>query len=340
MRTKLHFWMLLSMVCFMSASEAFGEENALAHGEHKAKLNGLELWYRVSGKGPVCIFPTAGWGPSSDIYIASMKPLEEQFTIVYLDTRGTGRSERPKTLEEYTWKHFADDIEALRRHLGVEKIWLIGHSMGGIMVLHYALEYPKQVEGLLILDSYPAWDEFHKKDMDTRWQALTEHPPFRPIVEELSKVDENKETETEWLENQRKVMPLFFSTMEAYEKAYAKFKSGWDSATLSYHAIKGVMTSSPTFSLVDRLGRIKCPALLVVGTNDFACSLKDAQRLHLGLPNSKLLVIEKAGISPGLSSRMNSSSGSGNSCPRWDIRQKLATKNRCLLLLTLPKEPV
>jgi proline iminopeptidase len=292
------FWVMVLVLCAGCASERLRTENALAPGEHRVELNGLELWYMVSGRGPVCVFPTAGWGPSSDIYIASMKPLEEQFTIVYLDTRGTGRSEQPGTPEEYTWKHFADDLDALRDHLGMKKIRLIGHSMGGVMVLHYALEYPRRVEGLVVLDSLAAEDEFHSQEMDIRWQALKEHPPFRPIVEELSKVDISQETEAEFIENTRKLMPLFFSTMDAYEKAYAAFKTGFDSTTLSYHADRGMMTSAANFTLVERLGQIQCPTLLVVGTNDFICSPKEAQRLHLGLPNSKLIVIEKAGHFP------------------------------------------
>ncbi|MBN1845568.1 MAG: alpha/beta hydrolase [Sedimentisphaerales bacterium] len=265
-------------------------------------MNGLELWYQISGSGPVCIFPTPGWGPSSDIYIASMKPLEEQFTIVYLDTRGTGRSERPQTPQEYTSKHFSDDLDALRRHIGAKRIWVMGHSSGGIMALHYALTYPKQIEGLLILDSLAnGGDEFSTEELRVRWQALKEHPPFRPIVEALTDLwfggSWCDQTEAQFKDP--KGMPLYFSTMDAYEKTYAAFKTAWDSTTFSYDAFQGTCASAGLdFSLVDHLGQIPCPTLLVVGAADFICSLKEAQRLHLLLPNSKLLVIEKAGHFP------------------------------------------
>jgi proline iminopeptidase len=300
MRAKLYLCVVLFAVCFVSGCEAFRKENMPVQGEHKAKLNGLELWYKVSGKGPVCFFPTPGWGSSSDIYIASMKPLEEQFTIVYLDTRGTGRSERPKTFKEYTSKHFAGDLDALRCLIGAKRIWIMGHSAGGMIALHYALAYPNRTKGLLILDSLAdGQDEFSTKELEVRWQALKEHPPFRPIVDALTDVSWCDQDEAQFMENTRKGMPLYFSTKDAFEKAYAAFKTGWDSTTLSYDALKGTCTSSSLdFSLVDHLGQIKCPTLLVVGANDYICSLKEAQRLHLGLPNSKLLVIEKAGHFP------------------------------------------
>ena len=110
----------------------------LEQGEFKAKLNGLELWYKVSGKGPVCLIPSPGWGVGVD-YLFGLKPLEEQFTMVYLETRGTGRSERPKTTKEYTLGHFTGDLEALRKHLKQDQVWLMGHSCGGLQIMGYAL---------------------------------------------------------------------------------------------------------------------------------------------------------------------------------------------------------
>ena len=89
----------------------------LQPGEFKTTLNGLDLWYRVSGRGPACLCPSPAWGPSSDYLFRSLEPLDELFTMVYLDTRGTGRSQRPEAPEAYDWAHLTADVEALRRHL-------------------------------------------------------------------------------------------------------------------------------------------------------------------------------------------------------------------------------
>ena len=124
----------------------------ISDGQFTAKINGLKLWYKVSGNGPICILPTPGHGPSSELYFLNYPPLEEMFTMVYLDTRGSGRSERPE-LTEYTMSNFIEDIEGLRRHLGAAKIWLMGHSNGGIMVLNYAFKYPNAVTGLILVDT-------------------------------------------------------------------------------------------------------------------------------------------------------------------------------------------
>ena len=56
----------------------------------------LSLWYKVSGHGPALLVPTPGWGASSDEHMKSMTCLEEDFTLIFFDTRGSGRSDGPK----------------------------------------------------------------------------------------------------------------------------------------------------------------------------------------------------------------------------------------------------
>jgi proline iminopeptidase len=116
----------------------------LTNGEFTTKLNGLNLWYKVSGSGPVALFPAPGWGASGDLYIRSLKPLEKFFTVVYLNTRGSGRSQRPATLKEYRFADFTADLDALRQHLQQERVWLIGHSLGGVQILQYAVAHPNR----------------------------------------------------------------------------------------------------------------------------------------------------------------------------------------------------
>jgi pimeloyl-ACP methyl ester carboxylesterase len=52
-------------------------------GGQTVEIGGVRLWYRVSGRGPVCLLPTPGWGPSSELYFLSLGPLEDLFTVVY-----------------------------------------------------------------------------------------------------------------------------------------------------------------------------------------------------------------------------------------------------------------
>ena len=81
------------------------------------------------------------------------------------------------------------------------------------------------------------------------------------------------------------------------EKAEALFAA----SSISLHAYQGVADSRQADAVLSpHLAAVKVPTLIVVGIADVVCSLTQAERLHLGLPNSKLLVIEDAGHFPWL----------------------------------------
>ena len=75
-RSPLPRWLVfaVSLFALIAVQSSFVRSAELAQGEFKARIKGLELWYVVSGKDPVCIIPSTGWGPSTDI---SLIPLEE-----------------------------------------------------------------------------------------------------------------------------------------------------------------------------------------------------------------------------------------------------------------------
>src|SRR5512143_613193 len=139
---------LLSVTALFTLMASYGL--ALDSGDFTAELNGLRLWYKVSGSGPVCLMPNPAWGPSSDLYFMTMKDLEKTMTMVYLDCRGTGRSQHAAKPTDYGWDQLVADLGALRAHLGQEKVWIAGHSEGGSLALRYACRHPDRVSGLLI----------------------------------------------------------------------------------------------------------------------------------------------------------------------------------------------
>ena len=77
--------------------------------------------------------------------------------LVYYDHRCNGRSGRPP-IETLTLAQLADDADALRSHLGYEKVAVLGHSYGGCLALQYALRHPRHVSHLLLVGTTAAWD--------------------------------------------------------------------------------------------------------------------------------------------------------------------------------------
>ncbi|MFN8470324.1 MAG: alpha/beta hydrolase [Caldilineaceae bacterium] len=272
-------------------------EQAIRHGEFRTQLNGLELWYRVSGRGPVCILPTPGWGVSIQ-YLEGLRPLEELFTVVYLETRGTGRSQTPATTAEFGWEHFTADLEALRQHLQQERVWLLGHSQGGVMVMHYVLTHPKRVLGLLVVDSIPGFDAEWMRESRARAEQYGQGVLWERIVDAILYHPPTTADELQALDNDSgPVAPCYWHDLANVEKHAATFAA----TTTALQPYQGVAHSHlADFDFVSRLPDIAAPALIVVGASDGVCSLSQSQRLHLGLAHSKLLVIEKTGHFPWL----------------------------------------
>src|SRR5256712_9501825 len=116
-------------------SIASAEVSGLRDGPHQVVINNVRLRYRVAGRPaagvPPVVFLHGGPGQGSYHFAALAGPyLERSLRMVYFAQRCSGKSERPWT-GEYSMATLVEDIEGLRRELGVPQIALIGHSFGG-----------------------------------------------------------------------------------------------------------------------------------------------------------------------------------------------------------------
>jgi proline iminopeptidase len=120
----------------------------IKNGDYFEKVGELRLYYCVRGNGPVMIVghPTSG----KIGYQLSLKLLEQFFTMVYYDPRGTGKSETPMKLESYEQEQLVFEMENLRCKLKQDKIWIFGHSDQSAIGLLYALHYPSHTAGLIL----------------------------------------------------------------------------------------------------------------------------------------------------------------------------------------------
>lgn len=81
--------------------------------------------------------------------------MERELRMVYFDQRGSGRSDRPAN-GSYSIATLVEDIEALRRSLGVPKVALVGHSFGGLLALEYGAKYPANTSHIVFVAGL--WD--------------------------------------------------------------------------------------------------------------------------------------------------------------------------------------
>ena len=92
----------------------------LSPGEHDAPIRDVQVHYTVAGKGPLLFVCSPGWGAGSLYLQQGLAPLEEHFTLLFIDTRGSGKSSKPQDATRMTAVEMADDIEALRSYLSLD----------------------------------------------------------------------------------------------------------------------------------------------------------------------------------------------------------------------------
>lgn len=252
---------------------------------------GFRLSYTVAGVGQVCVFPAPGWGPSVDYAFRTLKPLGAGLTMVYLDTRGTGRSHEPPSEEDYRWGQFAADLDELRENLGQDTVWVMGHSWASLHALSYALAYSDHVEALILVGGLVATDDSFARD---RAACLAERLGAPRAVEALALLDAQLDSEEAFHRNMDETLPLYFHSADGVQR----FTEHAAATRFSPHAWRGRAACQLPVDLSGRLSELHMPTLIIVGAADAVCPPTQSGRLHQGIAGSELLVIEDAGHFP------------------------------------------
>ncbi len=120
----------------------------------RVAVEGGTLFYSTRGSGRPCLVPTAiGTRPYERLTPA---PLTGRLALVYVDLRGGGQS--TGEAEDLTFDVLADDLEAIRADLGVERVAVLGHSILGALAIEYARRRPQSVSHVVLAGTPPFGD--------------------------------------------------------------------------------------------------------------------------------------------------------------------------------------
>lgn len=112
-----------------------------------------KIYYEADGEGTPVVMINGGPGASRTVFWGALDFLKKDgYQIIYFDETGVGRSTRTIS-GKHTPMNTVEDLETLRKHLGVRKMVIAGHSYGGIPAVQYALKYPSRVEKLIMLSA-------------------------------------------------------------------------------------------------------------------------------------------------------------------------------------------
>ncbi|WP_391117662.1 alpha/beta fold hydrolase [Psychrobacillus sp. L3] len=269
-----------------------------------AKINGTRIYFDVEGrelifdgkswkKKPICFIIHGGPGGELTGFGSFLTPLSDYMQLIYIDQRGCGRSEKaPRST--YTMDFNVDDLEELRKYLGIEKVVVFGHSYGGMVAQSYATRYPDSIAGLLLIATSPS-NYFGKQAKETIELIGTEEQKrlARLLFESKLKTPE------QFADFKIEMEPLYlYSTRgkvkteeekEAAKQALLKKK-----VTFSLEVGEEGGKFLDTFDLVEDLHKVTCPTLIVGGRHDWITPIEASICIAENIPNNELVILEKS----------------------------------------------
>jgi pimeloyl-ACP methyl ester carboxylesterase len=117
-----------------------------------ADVNGVKLHYLVAGEGSSIVVLLHGFAETSHMWLPLIEKLSADHTVIAPDLRGFGQSAAPE--DGYAKAAMAQDIHALLKSLGDDRIRLVGHDIGLMVAYAYAAQYPSEVERLVLMEAF------------------------------------------------------------------------------------------------------------------------------------------------------------------------------------------
>jgi pimeloyl-ACP methyl ester carboxylesterase len=254
-------------------------------------VEGLQLHYVSKGSGRPVVFIAGRNGKVQDFTLSPLfEPVTENYRAIFIDRPGLGYSERPKD-EAATFAVQARLIHGALMQLGIEKPVLVGQSRGGEVALEYALDYPDDVAGIVLLGSSPYQSETPADPIFDAIEGIVTTPVLGDFV--LYTV----------------YVPIARQVMSPFLEAYIEYFAPLDEVPSSYYDTSLELALRPTMVKADaeeekvvtegleklctRLDEIAIPVVIVTGDLD-TYAMEQVPRLENDVSNSKVIIVEDA----------------------------------------------
>ncbi|MXS20186.1 proline iminopeptidase-family hydrolase [Pseudomonas oryzihabitans] len=244
--------------------------------EGYADFQGHQTWYRVTGdlaSGRLPLVVAHGGPGCTHDYVDSFKDLAEHgWPVVHYDQLGNGRSTHLRGIDPGFWTValFLDELNNLLRHLGIDQYVLLGQSWGGMLGAEHGVRQPAGLRGLIIANSPASMALWREAAAGLR----AELPP--EVQATLARHEAAGTTDSP---EYRAASQVFYARhvcrVQPLPAEVARTFAAIDADPTVYHAMNGptefhVIGSLRDWSVIERLGRIQVPTLLISGRHDEA----------------------------------------------------------------------
>jgi len=241
----------------------------------RAHVNGINLYYEVSGLGPSVVL-CHGYTGSHQDWMFQVPVLARNYQVVTMDHRGHGASDAPSSADAYSIPIFANDLYALLDYLDIAKCCLVGHSMGGFAALRLALDQPQVVSSLVLVDTA---------------SGPVNIPGYTDMRAKLLEIAQTDGMEAVFEYNAR-YNPLSLRRFEKYPGLFGICKRRMIEMPVDGYVNAGRALSERQ-DLTGRLNEISVPTLVMVGEEDSPFQ-RPSGALVEGIPDARLRVVPQA----------------------------------------------
>ena len=265
--------------------------------EGQLEFRGYRVWYAVVGEaaaqpGKLPLLCLHGGPGACHDYLESLAAVaRDGRAVVFYDQLGCGNSDHPDDPALWTVPLFVEEVEVVRRALGLDRVHLLGQSWGGMLAMEYALTQPRGVASLTVASSPASM---------VQWMAEANRLRADLPADVQSALNRHEAAGSTDSPEYQAAMRVFYARHvirtqpmpEAVARSFAKLEA-WPQV---YHTMNGpsefhVVGSLRRWDIVDRLPEIELPTLVTSGRHDEATPLI-AGTVHRGIPGSQWVVFE------------------------------------------------
>jgi pimeloyl-ACP methyl ester carboxylesterase len=247
----------------------------------KIRAGSISIDCETRGSGPPLLMVN-GFRRSRVVWLEGvLEPLARRFTLILMDNRGTGGSDKPAagpSADGYSIEAFADDCAGVLAGLGLPRAHVFGVSMGGMIAQRLATRHPERVRGLALgctnfgRGSVPAEKRI--------WELLRMLPSATMDAREVARRQEEAYYMPGFRAGQRALIEGLFDTVNRNPTPT--------------HAVQGHMQAIDAFDGGGDLGKIRAPTLVIAGEGDPLIPAENSRILAGRIPGAKLTILKDA----------------------------------------------
>jgi 3-oxoadipate enol-lactonase len=242
-----------------------------------AEVDGAKLYYEITGEGHPLVLLHEGIADSR-MFDDQFSVFAQQYRVVRFDLPSFGQSDTPPVDKPIS---LAENLRGLLAFLGIEKMYLLGMSMGGSIALDFTLAHPDMVDALILVAPGVSGNNF--TSFDTVYKTIGEE-----IEEATKRGDYERASELEtriWVDGPERTP----------QQVDPQVRQRMYELNLDNYRRAGNAEFPPTLPLeppaIERLGEVAIPTCLIIGDKDVREMLGVMDILEQGIPGAKKVVM-------------------------------------------------